>query len=347
MRMTAKLSRTAILDLVRGFQAPCVVIAGSELDIFTLLHARPMNAKQVASRIKGDVRATTVLLDALVALRLLKKGGGRKSVYRVPSAVAEVLTETGPQSILGMVRHQGNCLRRWAQLAGVVRRGKPAACHPSVRGAEGDLVSFIRAMHEISEPMAMPLIASLGPLKFTRLLDLGGASGTWTIPFLRLNPDACATIFDRPDVIPMGARLMKKAGLAGRTKLIPGDYLSDALPAGADLAWVSAIVHQNSRAQNRAMFAKVFSALTPGGQILIRDIVMDSTRTRPAGGALFAVNMLVATPKGGTFTLGELREDLSAAGFVRVRYLRRGEGMDSVIGAAKPGNEAVRRRPGG
>jgi precorrin-6B methylase 2 len=217
-----------------------------------------------------------------------------------------------------------------------VLNGKPATARPSIRGAKGDLASFIRAMHEISEPLAMPLINSLGPLKFTHLLDLGGASGTWTIPFLRLYPKARATIFDRPDVIPMARRLMKKAGLTGRVTLVPGNYLSDAMPSGIDLAWVSAIVHQNSRKQNRAMFAKIFSALEPGGQILIRDVVMDQSRTRPVAGAIFAVNMLVGTPTGGTFTFAELREDLSNAGFVNIKYLLRGEAMDSVVCATKP-----------
>lgn len=335
--MKRKLSGESILDLVRGFQSSSVVIAGAELDVFTILDAKPMGAAQFARRIKGDLRATTVLLDALSAIRLLDKSSGSEPIYRVPQTVANVLTETGAQSMLGMVRHLGNCSRNWGQLAKVVQSGKPAERHPSIRGADGDLASFIRAMHEVSEPMAMPLIKSLGPLSFTHLLDLGGASGTWTIPFLRLNPAASATIFDQPDVIPMARRLMKKVGLARRVRLVPGSYNTDALPTGADLVWVSAIVHQNSRAQNQAMFAKVFTALAPGGRILIRDIVMDLSRTRPASGALFAVNMLVATPQGGTFTFGELREDLLSSGFRKVKYLRRGQWMDSVVCATKPG----------
>lgn len=336
MTKAQKLSGKAIMDMVRGFQPSCIAIAGAELDVFTILHAKPKTAAQTARRIKGDLRATVVLLDALAGSGLLDKGSGRDPVYRVPPAVAGVLTETGAQSMLGMARHLGNCLRHWGQLASVVRRGRPATRRPSVRGAGGDLVSFIRAMHEVSEPMAGPLIGSLGPVEFTHLLDLGGASGTWTIPFLRLHPAAHATIFDQPEVIPMARRMMKKVGLADRVRLVPGSYNRDDLPGGADLAWVSAIVHQNSRAQNRAMFAKVFAALEPGGRILIRDIVMEPSRTRPVGGALFAVNMLVGTPGGGTFTFDELREDLAAAGFVRAKYLRRGEGMDSVVGAAKP-----------
>ncbi len=336
MKMKKMPIGTAISDLARAFQPACVLIAGAELDVFSLLHKKPANAAQLARRTKADPRGVMVLLDALTALGLLNKGSGETPIYRVPAAVAEALAEGGAHSMVGIVRHQGNCLRNWDQLARVVLSGKPAVRRPSVRGPGGDLASFIQAMHEVSGPMAVSLLENLGPLRFKHLLDLGGASGTWTIPFLKANPRARATIFDLPKVIPMARRTMRRAGLAGRVRLVAGDYVHDDLPAGADLAWVSAIVHQNSRAQNRAMFAKAFRALAPGGRILIRDFVMDPSRTRPAGGALFAVNMLVATPGGGTFTFEELREDLSGAGFVKVRLLCRGERMDSVVCASKP-----------
>jgi predicted O-methyltransferase YrrM len=140
-----------------------------------------------------------------------------------------------------------------------------------------------------------------------------------------------------PHVIPMARRRLAAAGLAKRVKLVAGDFTRDALPAGADLAWVSAIVHQNSRAQNRALFSKVIAALTPGGRIAIRDILMEEDRTRPVAGALFAVNMLVATEAGGTFTLAELREDLMAEGFAAVALARPDEAMNAIVVARKPG----------
>jgi hypothetical protein len=118
--------------------------------------------------------------------------------------------------------------------------------------------------------------------------------------------------------------------------LVSGDFYTDPLPGGVDLAWVSAIVHQNSRQQNRRLFASVFSSLRPGGQILIRDILMDASRTSPVAGALFAVNMLVATDQGGTFTFEELRDDLTQAGFTDVLVRRRDPGMNSVVAARKP-----------
>ena len=324
----------SLLEMVRGYHPACVVIAGAELDVFTVLHEQPMDAAALATRIQGDPRATAILLDALVAMGLLAK---RQGTYHVPAAVADLLTETGTHARLGMVRHQGNCLRRWGQLARVVRTGQPITDEVSVRGKQADIASFIRAMHEISDPVATPLVASLGPLSFVHLLDLGGASGTYTIPFLRLHSAATATIFDLPAVLPMAESLLKDVGLADRVRLVAGDFYTDALPAGADLAWVSAIVHQNSRAQNRALFEKIYAALVPRGRTLIRDFVMDEARTDPAAGAFFTVNMLVATAGGGTFTFRELQEDLEAVGFTDARLLRRGEGMDSIVSAVKPG----------
>jgi cyclopropane fatty-acyl-phospholipid synthase-like methyltransferase len=106
-------------------------------------------------------------------------------------------------------------------------------------------------------------------------------------------------------------------------------------PPGADLAWISAIVHMNSRAENRDLFRKTHAALVAGGRVLVRDIVMRESRTAPVSGALFAINMLVNTPRGGTFTFRELSEDLRAAGFRKPSFLHKGEGMDSVIQALK------------
>ena len=62
---------------------------------------------------------------------------------------------------------------------------------------------------------------------------------------------------------------------------------------------------------------------------------MEPDRTRPRDGALFAINMLVNTATGGTFTFEEYAEDLQAAGFVEPQLLVPHEGMNAVVGAKK------------
>jgi hypothetical protein len=293
---------------------------------------RPFSAADAATTLHCDLRGITVLLDALAALQLIDKQGER---YTVPPAVADLLTHGKPGSQLAMVQHQANCLRRWSNLARIVKTGQVVPRTPSIRGEAADWASFIEAMDNISGPLAPRLVADLQPLAFSHLLDVGGGSGTWTIAFLRANSAARATIFDLPHVIPQARDRIAAAGLADRVTLSPGDFYTDPLPHGADLAWVSAIVHQNSRQQNRDLFTRVFAALASGGQILIRDFIMDSSRTKPVGGALFAVNMLAGTQGGGTFTFDELRDDLASAGFTDAKLLRRDDTMHSVLAARK------------
>ncbi|MGD0089222.1 MAG: methyltransferase [Planctomycetota bacterium] len=320
------------MALMTAYQPACVLGAAVELDVFGVLGQEALAAPELARRLHTDARGTAALLDALAALELLSKESGG---YRLPQELAPVLTESSPQSFVPMLRHQMNCLRGWSELAQIVQQGRPAERRPSIQGAAADRAAFIQAMDNVSAPVAPELVARLQPLQFAHLLDVGGASGTWTLAFLRAVPGARATLFDLPDAIPHAARRMAQAGCSGRVTLVAGDFYADPLPAGADFAWVSAIAHQNSRAQNRALFAKVQAALVAGGRIVIRDMVMEPSRTAPRAGALFAINMLVHTPGGGTFTLAELDEDLRQAGFGPAKLWHADPGMNSVVQATK------------
>ena len=124
--------------------------------------------------------------------------------------------------------------------------------------------------------------------------------------------------------------------LFDRIGFVAGDFYRDELPPGVDFAWVSAIIHQHAREDSRALFAKVYRALGPGGRIGIRDFVMDPDHTHPAAGALFAVNMLANTDRGNTFTYAEIAEDLEAAGFKDVDRRIKSDDMNSVVMAVRP-----------
>lgn len=331
--MAREWSADEILELGGSYKEACVLAAAADLELFEAIGADEVDAGEVAARIRGDRRGTTILCDALAALGLLAK---REDRYAVPPSLQPLLRAGGPTSVLAMVQHQANCMRRWSRLAQTVRAGQPPERTPSVRGEERDKASFIEAMDVINRDAAAALVDEIAPGPFTHLLDVGGGPGTWTVAWLAKEPEARATLFDLPHVIPIAERRLREAGVLDRVALVAGDFETDALPAGADLAWVSAIVHQNSRDENRTLLSKIHTALVPGGRILVRDIVMDDSRTKPRGGALFAINMLAATTGGGTFTFAELAEDLAAAGFTDAKQLREDEWMHAVVVARRP-----------
>jgi len=321
-----------ILGLGRSYQQACVLTAAADLDVFTALAEGPRSAPQVAAHSEADIRGTMILLDALAAIELIEKSGDQ---YTISSSVADALSERGPRSALAMARHQANCLRSSARLAWAVRSGTRVGREPSIRGEVADRESFIEAMDNVNAAIADQVVADLQPMSLRHLLDVGGASGTWTFAWLRANPEARATIFDLPHAIDMARSRVAREGFAGRIDLVGGDLNVDRLPRGADLAWVSAIVHQNSREQNQRLFTSIHRSLDDSGRILIRDMVMDESRTAPVAGALFAINMLVNTEAGGTFTFAELAADLEGAGFAPAALVRDEPSMNAVISAEK------------
>jgi SAM-dependent methyltransferase len=321
-----------VLDLARSFQPVCVLTAAVALDVFSPLHTKSMTAGALADDLSADPRAMAVLLDALAALQFLSK---QDEKYSVPEDVARLLAEQSADNVLPMVRHLANCLRRWVELPKVTKTGKCAQTGPSIRGSDADREDFIGAMNIISKSVAAGVIEKIQPFGFHHILDVGGGPGTWTIAFLRAVPEAKATLFDLPVVLPIAEQQFAEAGLTDRVTLVGGDFYNDTLPEGADLAWLGAICHQNSRQQNRDLFAKVHKALADDGIVIIRDMVMDPSHTSPVGGALFAINMLVSTKGGGTYTFDEYREDLCATGFTEVELVHRDELMSSLIRAKK------------
>jgi precorrin-6B methylase 2 len=330
MQLMAIQTGEQLLELMRGYQVSCVVAAAVDLGVLNLLAQSPLTADETAGRLACDPRAMAILLDALAGLGLLSKTASR---YAVPSGLQPFVLESSPQSVDAMLRHQANCLRRWARLPWVVKTGAAADAGTSLRGEAADRAAFIEAMDVINRDVADGLVREINPGDFRCVLDVGGGSGTWTLAWLRAAPAARAILFDLPPVIPLADQRLERSGLAERVELVAGDFYTDPLPRGADLAWVSAIIHQNSREENRALFRRIAEALDAGGWILIRDIVMDESRTAPVAGVLFAVNMLVATAGGNTYTLPEIAEDLAAAGFTGGQLVRRDEWMHSVVRA--------------
>jgi len=327
------LSPQTILELARNFMESRILLTGAELDLFTLLSSAPLSAAEAAGRSGADLRALTIVLDALAAMELLEKREGR---YSCPPAVSVLLSGDRPGSVLPMLLHMGHVWRRWSKLTERVM-GREEGSRDSAPPGAGEISAFIGAMHAIAAGLAPGIVAAVGPGTARRLLDVGGASGTYTVAFLRASPEMKATLFDRPEVVEMARRRLGEAGLLERAVLVGGDFCRDEFPPGHDLAFVSAIIHQNSPDQNLDLYRKVWRALVPGGRIVIRDHIMDPDRTRPRDGAVFAVNMLVATAAGNTYTFEEVRSGLEQAGFERVRLLQRGERMDGLVEGFKPG----------
>ena len=319
-----KWSQETLMSLSRAFMESRVLLTGAELDLFTLTASAPMGASEIAAVLGADLRGLTILLDALTAMGLLIKRDDR---YLTEPAAARLLAGDSPGSILPIIRHNVDLWERWGRLTGKVARP---------RTPDSWSRDFIGAMHTIAKALAPAIVTLVNPAGARRLLDGGGGSGSYTLAFLEAVPEMRATVFDLPAVIEMARERVGAAGMLDRVTLVPGDFRKDPLPGGHDLAFVSAIIHQNSPAENEALFRKILAALVPGGRVVVRDHLLSPDRTEPRSAALFAVNMLVGTEGGNSYTEAEIRETLTKAGFATIRVIYPDTRMDGLVEAFKP-----------
>jgi predicted O-methyltransferase YrrM len=321
-----------ILGLSRKFMESRIFLTAAELDIFSLLMKDPMSAREVADKIPVTLRGITILLNALVPMGLLEK---KDEKYYCPAEVGALLAADSPTSILPMVMLTVGGWERWSGLTEIVRQGVQRARTRVFDSSETEREAFIKAMDAVAHRIAPGIAAAVKPCEAKNLLDIGGASGSYTKAFLEASPDMKATIFDLPPVIRIARKRFAATGLLDRIAFVAGDYNQDELPAGHDLALLSAIIHQNSPEQNIELYGKIYRALQPGGRLVIRDHVMSPDHTRPASGALFAVNMLVGTPGGGTYSFEEIKASVESAGFIKINLIQPDEQMTGLVEAFK------------
>jgi predicted O-methyltransferase YrrM len=234
-----------------------------------------------------------------------------------------------------MVLHLNSLWESWGGLTETVRTGTNPKRKPVTERGKDSLKAFIGAMHVVGRGLSQEIADSYNLAPFKRLLDIGGATGTYTMAFLAKNPEMTAVLFDLPDVIPWAEEGLGAEGLLERVECVAGDFYKDELPKGCDLVLLSAIIHQNSPEENLELYRKIHRAVLPGSTLLIRDHVMESARTYPPQGTLFALNMLVNTKGGDTYTFDEIKDTLEEAGFGEVKLVREGEHMDCLVEARR------------
>lgn len=296
---------------MRGFQEARVLLTAVELDVFSAA-GDGATAAVVASRIGADERATSMLLNALVALGALEKDGG---TYRTTQESAKF------RAARAGLMHTVNLWDSWSMLTACVRAGT-AVRRPGVEAQEKDWTkAFIDAMHANAASQARQMVQSVGAAGVKRLLDVGGGSGAYAIAFAQAEPHLHAEVLDLPQVTPIASRHIREAGLEDRVKTRIGDLTKDDFGQGYDLILLSAICHMLSEEENLDLFTRCAKALLPGGRIVIRDFILEPGRTAPRGAALFALNMLVGTRRGNTYTEAEYAGWLRKAGFSAVKRL--------------------------
>ena len=313
-------------DLCAGFVYSQVLFACVRLGVLEALRRKPLTAVALASRVGLDAPAALCLLRAGVPLGLFDPSGATGS-FGLGAVGASLL---GNPSALAMVAHHDLLYADLADPVALLRRsGGPmrlqrfwayaADAAPAAVSTE-QAAAYSRLM-SASQPMVHETVLDVVKLGSCRLLlDVGGGEGAFAIAAARRYPHLHCQVFDLPPVAALARQRVMREGLADRIEVHGGDFLADALPAGADLLSFVRVLHDHDDEVVRQLLRAAHDALPPGGRLLVAEPFAGTASAPRVGDAYFGL-YLMAMGQGRPRTAAGYARLLQEAGFRGVRCI--------------------------
>lgn len=316
------------LTMINAYKVSRVLLTAMELELFTVLENGAQAAETIAHSIKTHADATRRILNVLVSLGFITKKADKYSNNLFSS---KYLVKGKPDYISNL-SHTNHLWDRWSHLTEVTKKGKPVIQTNINQWGDEQIQAFIEAMDYRAKKDSQGFAQALDLTNVQSILDVGGGSGAYSLALINKKKEIKATILDLPEVIPLTQAYITNQGYQDSFYYIEGNYKTTDYGKGYDLILFCAIIHINNYQENQDLMQKAANALNPGGQIVIKDFIVNDDKTHPLQGTLFSINMLVSTEAGDTYSMKEIKEWFHAVGITKVEILKTEQGDPLVIG---------------
>jgi demethylspheroidene O-methyltransferase len=338
VRRIAKAEGQELFDIVQGFVASQVLFAIVELRILHRVMDGPLSADQLAQGTGIAPERMTRLVQAGAALGLLRRTGNAFSITRKGAAL------TGVPGLEQMIRHHDVLYRDLADPVAFLRsetETELAGFWPYVFGASGAVDPKVTSVYSDLMAQSQGLVAqdtlrSVSLHGLAKMADIGGGSGAFAEAAAAAAPSLEVTLYDLPKVIDAAGRRLEGSPHRGRIVLAPGSFRDDPLPSGMDAMSLIRVLYDHEDTTVRALLAKVFKSLPPGGRVIVSEPMSGGVIPDRAGDVYFAFYCM-AMRTGTVRSQARIAELLKEAGFGSVRTPRSSRPfVTSVVEASVP-----------
>jgi hypothetical protein len=313
-----------LLELIHGGWTSQAVCAAVELGIADGLQDGGLTVSQLATRLPCDADALLRLLRALASLDIVAEGAGGVFVL---TALGQCLRSDVPDSLHAQAQAQWfgrYSWPLWGQLSDSVRSGLsgrqrlPEHYGYSHLQADPEAAAvFNLAMAQLTRLVAAAVATACDFSEAEHFVDVGGGYGELLVAcMLRARSDAKGILMEMAHAVAGAQRHLQNAGLAARAEAQEGDFFV-AIPAGADVYLLKAVLHNWDDARCDVILANVRCAMAPHARLVVVERVLPERMAPTAAHRAVArsdLNMLVGLG-GRERTQGELTALLRAAGF--------------------------------
>ncbi len=322
------------MQLGLGFWASKTLLSAVEFGLFTELARGPLDLQTIARRLGLHERSSKDFLDALVALRMLKRNG---EIYENTAETDYFLDRKKSSYVGGMLEMANERLYGfWGSLTTALRSGEPQnECKNGLESFDclyrdpDKMESFLAGMTGISLPAGKAMAEKFPWDDYKSFADVGCAQGAVPVQIALHHAHVKGIGYDLPVVQPVFERYVRSHALHDRLGFQPGDFFKDSLPE-VDVLVMGHILHDWPLEKKRELIAKAYAALPTGGSLIVYEALIDDDRSRNPFGLLMSLNMLIETPGGFDYTGRDCSAWMREAGFrsTRVEHLA---GPDSMV----------------
>lgn len=319
-----------IMQVGTGFMATKTLLTAVNMELFTILAKRELTGAEIQSKLSIQPRSLYDFLDALVALRFLKRQGLKESSSYSNAEDTDLFLDKNKQSYIGGILEM--CNNRlypfWNDLEEGLKTGLPQnetkdggkPIFEEVYADPKKLREFVSAMGGVQMGNFMEFAKIFDFSNYKTLCDIGGAGGFLAAHVSIKNQHMQCSSFDLPAVEPFAQENIKNLGLEGKVKVLSGDFFTVDFPK-ADIITMGNILHDWGRGDKKMLIKKAYDALPKGGALVIIENIIDDNRSENAFGLLMSLNMLIETSEGYDFSAADFSELSKEAGFKEISIL--------------------------
>ena len=317
-----RLPSTALLQMAQAHREAAILITACQLEVFTHLAHEPRSAEALAHACGVPLRGLQRLLHACVVLDLLEKDG---AIYRNTPIAADFLVSDAPGYMGHFINHGAENYAAWGRLSQAIRDDRPADPHAAETLATlppERVRLYVEGLYDLGKQAAEAIAARVDLAHARRMLDVAGGSGIYAITLAQRQPALHAVVFDLPPVLAVTQEIIARHGMAERVSVSPGNYHHDEFGGGYDVVLFSNVFQTQGPQTGRMLLRKAFSALTPGGQLLVHGAMPNPDRVSPPEPALTQVHMFLLYPDGDAHPAEDICAWAQEAGFVDLQVTR-------------------------
>lgn len=231
-------------------------------------------------------------------------------------------------------------LWRWVSgLEEAVRTGTPGHLHDDPAMTPDSWRRYLRGLATFARPAGEEVVRRFKVKRpLTRLLDVGGGHGMYSVQFCRKHPGLKAEALTCPRSCGHGRELIAEAGFADRVTFREGDMRTAEWGTGYDAVLLFNVLHNATEAEAKLVIGKALAVLEPGGVLAIQEAEYKATDGDLSFTAGFGELFFFVVSGARTWPEPTLRGWLTDGGFEQVKTRRLWLAPACVVTGVRPQN---------